>query len=489
MRVKKPNILIFMTDHQRWDMAPPFKRAYTPNLDELFKESVAFTEAYCPSPHCCPSRATFFSGLFPTQHGVWNNVKVANTLSRGLNDGVRLWSEDLKDVGYNLYYTGKWHVSIEEGPESRGWEVTYPDGDYRVLPGHRSAPNPFEWNNYTKDHVCTGEEMRHEAEIIRPGYPLYVQYAENDNPFGDTDKIDSAIKCIMERENSNQPWCHYIGTLGPHDPYIVPKRFLDMYRLEDIQLPDNFYDDMQDKPSLYRRTRERYSQLSELEHRKSILHYLAFCSYEDYLFGRVIDALKRKGEFENTVIVYTSDHGDYMGEHGLWAKGLPCFQTAYRVPMLIRWPGNVANPGSTIDQFVTLADFAPTILEIAGIKAERSFAGNSLVPLLRGEQPNDWRDAVFTQTNGNELYGIQRSVITKEWKYVYNGFDYDELYDLKNDSKEMYNLINDPKYKHIVRDLCSMMWKFAYEHGDVCVNPYIMTAHAPYGPGIIFSER
>lgn len=145
---KKPNILIFMTDHQRGDMAPPFNKAKTPNLDRFFKDAVAFTRTYCPAPHCCPSRATFFSGLYPTQHGVWNNVNVGNTLSRGLNDGVKLWSEDLKESGYKLYFTGKWHVSAEEGPEDRGWEVvTYSDGSYNKPQGHRPAPNTSEWES------------------------------------------------------------------------------------------------------------------------------------------------------------------------------------------------------------------------------------------------------------------------------------------------------------------------------------------------------
>ncbi len=486
--VKRPNILIFMTDHQRGDMAPPFNKALTPNLNKFFKEAVAFTNTYCPSPHCCPSRATFFSGLYPTQHGVWNNVDVENTLSRGLNDGIKLWSEDLKENGYNMYFSGKWHVSAEEGPENRGWQGNTCGNDkYSIPEGHRPAPSTYEWDRYYKSgKTDTGNEIRQEAEIIRPGYPHYIQYGVNENPFGDGDKIEGAINCILEREPSDKPWCHYIGTLGPHDPYFVPQEFLDMYKLEDIQLPENFYDSMTDKPALYRRTKEIYSQLTELEHRKSILHYLAFCTYEDYLFGRIIKLLEQKGEMENTVVVYTSDHGDYVGEHGLWAKGLPCFRSAYHVPLLIKWPGELVNPGRSVEEFATLADFAPTLLEIAGVEANREFAGRSLVPFLKGENVENWRDAVFTQTHGNEIYGIQRSVTTKEWKYVYNGFDYDELYNLKEDPDELHNLIYEEQYKGVIKEMCKRMWEFAYEHKDVCTYQYIMVAHAPYGPGIIF---
>ncbi|MFO7899889.1 MAG: sulfatase-like hydrolase/transferase, partial [Planctomycetota bacterium] len=117
----RPNILIFMTDHQRADTALPEHPAPTPNLDRLGREGVTFTQTYCSAPHCCPARATFWSGLYPSRHGVWNNVCNEQALSKGLADGVRLWSEDLADAGYAMHWLGKWHVSVEESPADRGW--------------------------------------------------------------------------------------------------------------------------------------------------------------------------------------------------------------------------------------------------------------------------------------------------------------------------------------------------------------------------------
>jgi arylsulfatase A-like enzyme len=186
------------------------------------------------------------------------------------------------------------------------------------------------------------------------------------------------------------------------------------------------------------------------------------------------------------MVVYCSDHGDYMAEHGLWCKGLPCFQAAYHVPAIVRWPARVAKPGSTVDEFVTLADFAPTILEAAGVAVDRRFAGRSLLPFLAGETPPDWTDAFFTQSNGNELYGIQRSVMTRDWKYVYNGFDYDELYDLVNDPGETVNLADRPEHKPTMRALAKRLWQFAHDNRDTAVNSYIMVSLAEFGPGIIF---
>jgi arylsulfatase A-like enzyme len=158
--------------------------------------------------------------------------------------------------------------------------------------------------------------------------------------------------------------------IGPHDPYIVPQKYLDMYDLADVPLPPSYGDELADKPAIYQRMREtRFGQLSEREVREGIRHFWAYCTYLDDLFGRLLAALDATGQRENTLVLYTSDHGDYCGEHGLFAKGIPCFQGAYRVPAIIRWPAGVADAGRREDAFVSLADFGPTFLEAAGVAA------------------------------------------------------------------------------------------------------------------------
>ena len=144
---------------------------------------------------------------------------------------------------------------------------------------------------------------------------------------------------------------------------------------------------------------------------------------------------------------------------------------------------------------LSLADWAPTFLELAGAPA-RAVSGHSLAALLRDEADIEPRTETYTQTNGNEVYGIQRAVWTRKWKYVFNTFDYDELYDLEQDPGELHNLLHgisdfelpESSYGVIVQEMCKKMWRFAYENQDNPVNPYIMTALAPYGPGIIFNE-
>lgn len=488
--MNRPNILVFMTDQQRADS---LTRAKMPNLDQFRREGVTFRNSYTVAPHCCPSRATFFSGLYPSQHGVWNNVNVGNTLSRGLYQGVRLFSEDLKAAGYRMYFSGKWHVSALEGPLDRGFDIMdepiprpgkrcgYVLGDLKKQEYRHTRPETREWNHY---HRCAPiDRPRGEGEILRAGYPLYTLYSEEENPFQDEDVVEAAVERLLHMEQSEEPWFYFIGTLGPHDPYRPPARYLDWYNLEDIQLPDNFEDAMADKPGLYRRTGKRFAQLSRQEHREALRHYLAFCSYEDALFGRVLDALDRCGQRDNTVVIFLSDHGDYGAEHGLWSKGLPCFRGAYHIPTVVRWPTGPGAPGTEVDHFLTLADFAPTFRQLAGLPQGEG-AGKSFLPLLTGGS-NDWTDELYTQSNGNELYGIQRSVMTREWKFVYNGFDEDELYDLRSDPGETVNLIDREELQPIVRELSRKLWEFARRNDDVCINPYILCALARYGPGIL----
>lgn len=481
----KPNILIFMTDQQRGDTIPPFGLAHTPHLDRFCKEGLVFSNAFTVSPHCCPSRASFFTGLYPSQHGVWNNVNVGSTLSKGLYEGVRLWSEDLREADYDLTFHGKWHVSDLEHPADRGFNGEASVSEDKLY--RHKQPDLVEWDRYTS-HKGNQAEVRREGEIIREGYPRYVHFGTTDHPYNDNNVVNEAVEAIKKHSNG-KPWCRYVGTLGPHDPYFVPQEYLDMYRPEDIVLPDNFTDRMEDKPSLYRKTRDRFDQLSEQEHKEAIRHYLAFCTYEDALFGKLLEALEQSGEAENTLVIYLSDHGDYMAEHGLWCKGLPCFKGAYHIPLAMRWPCGIKSPGRCEENFVILADIAPTFLELAGVQADRVFAGESLMPFLKNQKPDSWRDAVFTQTNGNELYGIQRSIMTERWKYVYNGFDYEELYDLINDPHETNNLFSKKEFSDVVKELSKRIWSFAYKVGDICINPYIMTALAPHGPGSAFENE
>jgi arylsulfatase A-like enzyme len=478
-----------MTDHQRADTVLPEHPAITPNLDRFAEEGVTFTDTFCPSPHCCPSRATFFSGLYPSRHGVWNNICNRQALSHGLKDGVRLWSEDLAEAGYEMHYSGKWHVSVLESPADRGWTEHYVTGAAGTLHG-------VTWERYRELAAHEAEEeaaghspSRGEAQILRPGYGTYRLYGTGSDSGNRHDEtaVAHGLEVLNGLAGSNQPWCLYVGAIAPHDPYVVPQRYLDMYDLDDVPLPVSYGDELDDKPSIYQRMREmRFGQLSPLEVREGIRHFWAYCTYLDDLFGQLLEALDRTGQADNTLVLYCSDHGDYCGEHGLFAKGIPCFRGAYHVPAVLRWPDGISRPGRHETAFVSLADFGPTFLEAAGLSWDPNLTGASLGPFLRDETPSTWRDEIHTQCNGVELYYTQRAVMTREFKYVFNGFDRDEFYDLQVDPHEMRNLAADPDYEGVKREMCRRMWRFAHREDDAAINPYITVGLVPYGPAEAF---
>ncbi|MFO7871649.1 MAG: sulfatase-like hydrolase/transferase [Kiritimatiellia bacterium] len=477
----RPNILIFMTDHQRADTVIPEGGTVAPNVSKLASEGVTFTSAYCPSPHCCPSRATFHSGLYPSRHGVWNNVCNDQALSRGLNSGIRLWSEDLAQAGYDMHWIGKWHVSVEESPKDRGWKE-------HLVSSASGTFHGIKWEKYRDMAAEPEPEERKDGEILRPGYGTYRLYGEAEGR-GHDEKAVELAENVLRGLKTGKPWALFVGLNGPHDPYIVPEKFLKMYDIEKIPLPAGFADEMSDKPTIYQRMREtRFGQLSEREVREGVRHFRAYCSYLDELFGRVMGALEKTGAAHDTMVLYTSDHGDYCGEHGLFCKGIPCFRGAYNIPAVVRWPRVLKGCGRRVDEFVSEADFGPTFLEAAGVKAERHFTGRSLLPFLRGESPAGWRDEIHTQCNGVELYYTQRSVMTKEYKYVFNGFDQDELYDLRRDPDETRNLNDEDSHETVKRELCRRMWKLAREEADTVINPYITVGLAPYGPAEAFRK-
>ncbi len=479
---EKPNILIIMTDQQRGDTVGAGGRAITPNLDRLAGEGVVFTNTFCPSPHCCPSRATFMTGLYPSRHGVWNNISNDWALSRGLKPDVRCWSEDLAAAGYRLGYAGKWHVSVEEGPDARGWH------QLGRITGNKANEHGQDWAHYDRLASQPRPARRGDGQLLRPGWgdvQLYGSWKHgSERVTHDEHVADDGVALLNQLAAGDAPWCLYLGMIMPHDTYLVPSEYLDRYRLEDIPLPPSYHDDMEGKPGIVRRVRrDVWGQLSEREVRETIRHYLAMCTWIDVLTGQLLDALQATGQADNTIVLFCSDHGDYMGDHGLFAKGIPCYRGAYHVPAIMRWPAGIANPGRETDAFASLADFAPTFQELAGLVPDANLTGRSLVPFLRGDEPDDWREEIHTQCDGVELYYTQRSVLTRDFKYVCNGFDDDELYDLREDPHELVNQARNPVYADVVRDLLGRIWRFARQEQDKVPNAYLTVALAPSGPG------
>lgn len=480
----RPNFLLVMMDQQQGATVDPDHPCQTPNADALARDGLRFSQAYCPSAHCCPARATFFTGLYPSRHGVLNNLNNHAALSRGLKPGVRTFGEHLRESGYELDFAGKWHVSAERSPADLGWselEVVSNSGLEFI--------DPLE---LYKNVVSS--QQRRAGVITRPGYGEFRLYETlgNDDPDRYGGRRDNRLTRAMTdrirlRSKTSSPWAAFVGLSGPHDPYRVPQEFVDLYDPAKVPLPRNFSDDLQDKPGIYRRMkRQLWGQLSEGEVRDAIAHYWAYCTMQDRMLGELLQALDDSGQTKNTVVLLVADHGDLCGAHGLFLKGIAAFDEAYRVPCILRWPTGIQRPGREIDSFVSLADFAPTLLDLAGVCTDaHAYTGQSLLAFFRGQTPTDWRQYRHSQFDGVELYATQRAVADHRYKYVFNGFDEDELYDLEQDPGECCNLDQSKAPDHVEAKmrLIDEMWRFAYEQEDhrIFCN-YAGVSIVPHGP-------
>lgn len=510
-----PNVLIFMPDQQNGATILPGSPVHTPNVQRFLQNAVTFSSAHCPAPHCCPSRASFMSGLYPSEHGVFNNVTTDTAIHPNPYPGTPFWGRWLKAAGYSTGYAGKLHVGRDITPESCGFEnLCALEQDSLPINEQRKVE---QWKQARTESADPQE--RRDGEILRPEWTNLQLYKTlpDAGPKGyeglpDYRIVQAGIAGMKRMASESRPWCLMVSNSGAHDPYDAPKRFVDMYKVDDIELPASFSDTLDDKPRAYQRQRYEYwAQMSDREARDALRHYYAKCSMQDAMFGELLQALDETGQRENTMVIYVSDHGDYHAAHGLWMKGVPSFREAYHIPAVVSWPRGITQPGRQVEALVDQTDWAPTILEACGVAPQKKLSGRSLMPLLRNESPTNWRQATFTQMNGVELYYTQRIVMTSGWKYVYNGFDYDELYDLKNDPHEIRNLafpdlaakreavrngaglaVNGQvpwpalagKLESVRKDLLGKMWTFAAEHNDTIFNPYGTVAFAPLGPGL-----
>jgi arylsulfatase A-like enzyme len=510
-----PNILIFMPDQQNGATVLPGGPVLKPNLDAFRGRAITFRNAHCPAPHCCPSRASFLTGLYPSEHGIFNNVTTDTAIHANPFPGVQYWSSWLKDAGYGMGYSGKLHVGRTVTPETCGFEnLSHLEQDSL---GQNEDRRKTMWQRSRAEK--TSPVARLPGEILRPDWTNVQLYRTlpDGGPKGyeglaDYKIVQAGIAGMQRFAADGKPWCLMVSNSGAHDPYDAPKRFVDMYDLDRIELPESFRDTMDDKPRVYQRQRyQTWSQLSDAETRDCLRHYYAKCTMQDAMFGELLAALDATGQRENTIVIYVSDHGDYRAAHGLWMKGVPSFHEAYHIPAIVSWPKAQHAPGRSVDAFVDQVDWASTILDACGVAPRAELSGASLLPWLRGETPASWRNATCTQMNGVELYYTQRIVMTHDWKYVYNGFDYDEMYDLRSDPHEMRNLaFPDLAKKQAAvhagdglphdgslpwpaltgeaetarRALLETMWTFAAKHADIIFNPYGTVALAPYGPGI-----
>ncbi|HEX9997050.1 MAG TPA: sulfatase-like hydrolase/transferase [Abditibacterium sp.] len=445
---KRPNVLWICTDQQRFDTLGCYGNPFvkTPNLDRLAASGAIFDRAYCQNPLCTPSRASLLTGRYPRTTRARQNgqcVPAEETLVTRILD----------QAGYTCGLSGKLHLSpcdpricpvrerrIDDGYSEFYWSH-HPDGHWPK----------GDYNEWLRDHG-----LKYGRESF--GKSRYVETSMTPEFHQTTWCAQKAIDFLEEEAQSGFPWLFSVNIYDPHHPFDPPLEFLQPYldRLDEIPLPNYIEGELENKPvfqsidhgGAYGGNADLYpfDQMIEADHRLIRAAYWAMCDLIDVQVGRLMDALEKSGQLENTIVIFQSDHGEMLGDHGIYLKGPHFYEAATRVPLIISWPGHIKTQRTSA--LVELVDIAPTLLDAVGLRVDEGMQGRSLWPLLTGQVEADHhRDSVYCEHYGTthhapdqkSAYGTM--IRTHNFKLTrFHGESGGELYDLERDPDETHNL-------------------------------------------------
>ncbi|MBX2880938.1 MAG: sulfatase-like hydrolase/transferase [Granulosicoccus sp.] len=466
-----PNILFICTDQQRGDSlnctGAPW--AVTPNLDKLAGEGALFHNCYVQNPVCSPSRASLFTGKYVANHGLHANgvpLPARHTLFTRL----------LADAGYDCGMIGKQHLSPCDS-----WQ-TEPrrDDGYRVFkwahgPNHRALENDYHaWLRKTHPEIYSdifpdkgGNESTAYSNKASTGTP--IDHVKKEAHYSHW-VTECAREFIAHPRAQSEPFCLVANFFDPHHSFGAPQEFRDLIDSDAIPEPWMREDELSNKPSeqtFYSKTSYAgvapgFQDYTKEQIREIRAQYWAMIALVDYEVGRMLQTLEESGLAENTLVVFTSDHGEMLGNHQQLLKGPQLYDDLTHVPLIVRWPGWV-EPAQSIDQLVQWIDLPATFLDAAGCAKAKGVQGESLIPLMRGEniQWRNWalseyRDSGFT-TDPQIMTTMLRH---EQWKLIVwhgapatGGQRNGELYDLSADPHELYNLFHDSNYAAVRQQL------------------------------------
>lgn len=435
---KQPNVLLIVADDMNVDLACyGHEVVKTPNLDKLRSRGVVFDRAYSQYPLCNPSRNSFMTGLYPGTSGCLDN---AMNIREAVPDVVTL-PQAFQKAGYRAVTSGKifhqkdpasWtHISnvrtggllpLDQEPMFylKGWnDEGKTKGEGRML-ADESVPW-FEWRSVTE-----GEEFLKDGRTAR----------------ATINRIDEAVA-------EGGPFFIGVGFSRPHDPYFAPKRFFDMYPLDEMTWPEAPADASPIPAHAFHQVFvDAFESLDDQKKREAIRSYYAGASYMDEQVGVVMDHMEEKGLLDNTVVVFLGDHGYQVGEKNYFNKGL-LFERSCRSPLIITVPG-MKSAGGTCDRIVELVDIYPTLSELCGLEAPEGLDGISLVPNL-GKTDAPRKEIAYTYCNAD------RSVRDPRFRYIVWKGGGHALYDHSKDPDEHYNLADNPEYAPVVKHMKTLL--------------------------------
>nr|MBO2509619.1 choline-sulfatase [Gammaproteobacteria bacterium] len=428
--MKRPNILFIMADQMAAPLLPfyapsPIK---VPHLSRLAAEGVVFDSAYCNSPLCAPSRFTLVSGQLPSKIGAYDNAA-------DFPADVPTYAHYLRRLGYRTALSGKMHFC---GPDQlHGYEERLTSDIY---------PADYGW------------AVNWDEPDVRPSWYHNMSSVLQAGPCVRTNQLDFDEEVVFKarqylydhvREDSGQPFCLTVSLTHPHDPYTIPEEYWNLYREEDIELPRVHIADAEQDPHAQRLLKviDLWGKpLPEQKIRDARRAYYGACSYVDEQVGRLLKTLADCGLDRDTIVVFSGDHGDMLGERGLWYK-MHWFEMAARVPLLVHAPGRFQ--AHRVSQSVSTVDLLPTLVELAGGSLERNLPldGRSLLPHLRGEGGHDGvLGEYMAEGTTSPLMMIRRG----PYKFIYSEADPCLLFDLSNDPQELENLAGSADHRALL---------------------------------------
>ena len=427
MNSKRPNILLILSDQHNPHVigCAGDEAVRTPYLDELAAQGVTFDSTYCPAPLCVPSRMSLMTARHPSDNEVWTNAEM-------LASDIPTFAHALGAAGYEVVLGGRMHFV---GPDQRHGFERRLIGD--VLASFPGGPGP----DLGTVPLSTTGPSRESVLIAGPGRTAYQAY---------DDAVTAACEEFLRspRPKGDRPFCLVAGFVLPHCPFICPREDYEYY-YDRVTLPRPG-PDAHPFIRMFRTTRGIAEPFSDEEIRRARAAYYGLVTYLDRLAGRLLDALRASGSHERTVAIYASDHGEMAGEHGLWWKS-NFHEGSVRVPLIASWPGHFPE-GERRREVVSLSDLGPTFIDLAGAEPLPDVAGESLLPLMRGEA-SDWRDEAFSELYDRMTGTPMRMVRRGPWKLsLYHGSGC-QLFNLEEDPEERNDRAEDPSCASIRDDL------------------------------------
>ena len=433
---KKPNILFIIADDLTATAVSSYenKVCKTPNIDKLASEGVRYTSAYCQYPVCGPSRASFMFGYYPNATTTFGYVSGRENIG----PNRKSWSQLFKD---NDYYTARvskiFHmgvpIDIETGSNGTDDEASWTE----------------RFNSQGPECKAEGEaelvQGNPDGKIERKGGNVMTIVKADGNDLAHSDGKTAEKASELIRKYKNEAFFIAVGFVRPHVPFVAPKKYFLPYPFENIKMPEKVNGDWDDIPKRgINYVTSVNGQMSADQEKKAVAAYYASVSYMDVQVGKVLNTLKEEGLEDNTIVIFTSDHGFHLGEHEFWMK-VSLHEESVRIPLIIKVPGKKATVCNSFAQLIALY---PTITELARLKTSKYLQGKSLVKTLDNPQFKV-RDMAFSVSQGGKSFLLR----TKKWAYIQ--YDEDaksgmELYDMEKDPNQFTNLAYKAKYEDVI---------------------------------------